>query len=82
MMGYAELAVTTNFSFLHGASHAGELVPRAAALGLAAIGVADRNTLAGVPVVGTSLRITMSDYVPHNFRAKYTTSALRARVYW
>ena len=48
MMGYAELAVTTNFSFLHGASHAGELVPRAAALGLAAIGVADRNTLAGV----------------------------------
>ncbi|WP_213271626.1 error-prone DNA polymerase [Hyphomonas sp.] len=48
MTGYAELAVTTNFSFLHGASHAGELVQRAAALGLGAIGVADRNTLAGV----------------------------------
>ena len=48
MTGYAELAVTTNFSFLHGASHAGELVQRAAALGLDAIGVADRNTLAGV----------------------------------
>ncbi|MGF1544096.1 MAG: error-prone DNA polymerase [Parvularculaceae bacterium] len=48
MTPYAELAVATNFSFLRGASHAGELVARAAALGLAAIGVADRNTLAGV----------------------------------
>ncbi|MEQ9507259.1 MAG: error-prone DNA polymerase [Hyphomonas sp.] len=48
MTGYAELAVMTNFSFLRGASHAEELVQRAAMLGLAAIGVADRNTLAGV----------------------------------
>jgi len=48
MTEYAELAVTTNFSFLHGASHAEELVVTAKALGLAAIGVADRNTLAGV----------------------------------
>ena len=48
MSGYAELAVTTNFSFLRGASHAGELVQQAADLGLAAIGIADRNTLAGV----------------------------------
>jgi error-prone DNA polymerase len=45
---YAELATTTNFSFLRGASHPEELVARAAALGLAGIGVADRNTLAGV----------------------------------
>ena len=45
---YAELQVTTNFSFLRGASHADELVGRAAALGLQAIGIADRNTLAGV----------------------------------
>ena len=45
---YAELQVTTNFSFLRGASHADELVGRAAALGIAAIGIADRNTLAGV----------------------------------
>ena len=48
MSRYAELAVTTNFSFLRGASHPEELVKCAAALGLAAIGVADRNTLAGV----------------------------------
>ncbi len=45
---YAELAVTTNFSFLRGASHPGEFVERAAELGHAAIGIADRNTLAGV----------------------------------
>ena len=45
---YAELAVTSNFSFLRGASHAAELVETAARLGLAAIGIADRNTLAGV----------------------------------
>ncbi|HEX4370323.1 MAG TPA: error-prone DNA polymerase [Rhizomicrobium sp.] len=47
-MTYAELAVTTNFSFLRGASHPRELVERAAELGLAAIGIADRNSLAGV----------------------------------
>ena len=47
-MSYAELAVTTNFSFLRGASHPGEFVERAAALGYAAIGIADRNSLAGV----------------------------------
>jgi error-prone DNA polymerase len=48
MSAYAELAVTTNYSFLRGASHPGELVQRAAELGHAAIGIADRNTLAGV----------------------------------
>jgi error-prone DNA polymerase len=46
--GYAELAVTTNFSFLRGASHPGQFVTQAAQLGYAAIGIADRNTLAGV----------------------------------
>jgi error-prone DNA polymerase len=45
---YAELDVLSNFSFLEGASHAQELVAQAKALGLAAIGVADRNTLAGI----------------------------------
>jgi error-prone DNA polymerase len=45
---YAELAVTTNFSFLRGASKPGDLVERASALSLAAIGISDRNTLAGV----------------------------------
>ncbi len=45
---YAELQVTTNFSFLRGASHAHELVATAQALGLSAVAVTDRNTLAGV----------------------------------
>ena len=48
MTAYAEWQVTSNFSFLEGASHAEELAAQAAALGLAGIGVADRNTLAGV----------------------------------
>jgi error-prone DNA polymerase len=47
-MAYAELAVTTNFSFLRGASKAEEFVLTAALYGHAAIGIADRNTLAGV----------------------------------
>ena len=46
--GYAELCVTTNFTFLTGASHPEELMLRAAELGLAAIAITDCNTLAGV----------------------------------
>ena len=56
MSGFAELAVTSNFSFLRGGSHADELVLQARALGLAAIGVADRNTLAGVVRAHASAR--------------------------
>ncbi len=48
MPDYTELAVTSNFSFLEGASQPQELVQAAAMLGLAGIGIADRNTLAGV----------------------------------
>ena len=45
---YAELDVTTNFTFLRGGSHAEELVATAKALHHEAIAVADANTLAGV----------------------------------
>ncbi|MDA8870113.1 error-prone DNA polymerase, partial [Rhizobiaceae bacterium] len=45
---YAELQCVTNFSFLHGASHPGEMVIQARSLGHTAVGIADRNTLAGV----------------------------------
>src|SRR5262245_1555765 len=48
MTRYAELAVTTNFSFLRGAAHPAEMVATADALGLTAIGIADRNSFAGV----------------------------------
>jgi error-prone DNA polymerase len=57
-MTYAELAVTTNFSFLRGASHPEELVVRAAEMGLAGIGIADRNSLAGVVRALVAMRET------------------------
>jgi error-prone DNA polymerase len=70
-MPYAELQVTTNYSFLQGASHPDELVITAAALGLEAIAITDRHSLAGVVrahvaakqaglrlVVGTRLDLT------------------------
>lgn len=44
---YAELAVTSNFSFLHGGSHPEELVAAAMQLGHAAMGLCDRNSFAG-----------------------------------
>jgi error-prone DNA polymerase len=45
---FAELDCRTHYSFLEGASRPGELVSQAQALGLAGIGVADRNSLAGI----------------------------------
>ena len=45
---YAELQVTSNFSFLRGASAAEELFAAAAAMGIEAMAVTDRNTLAGI----------------------------------
>src|SRR5215467_3826099 len=45
---YAELQVTTNFSFLRGAAHPDELVLTAAALGHEAIAITDRNSFAGI----------------------------------
>ena len=47
-MSYTELQVTSNFSFLRGASHPEELVEQAALLGYTAIAITDRNTLAGI----------------------------------
>jgi error-prone DNA polymerase len=46
--GYAELDVTTNFSFLRGASHPDETVFTSALLGHRAMAVTDVNTVAGV----------------------------------
>jgi error-prone DNA polymerase len=46
--GYAELQVTSNYSFLRGASHVEELLAAAKLLGLPAIAITDRNTLAGL----------------------------------
>src|SRR5258705_10993628 len=46
--GYAEIGITTNFSFLRGGSDPRAYVQQASELGIPAIGIADRNTLAGV----------------------------------
>jgi hypothetical protein len=45
---YAELQITSNYSFLRGGSHIEELCAQAKLLGLSAIGITDRNTLAGI----------------------------------
>jgi error-prone DNA polymerase len=45
---YVEFGVQSNFSFLEGASRPEELVTTASALGHAGVGLADRNTVAGV----------------------------------
>jgi error-prone DNA polymerase len=47
-MSYVELQVTSNFSFLRGASHPEELIEQAAAYGYKAIAITDRNTFAGI----------------------------------
>jgi len=46
--GYAEIGITTNFSFLRGGSDPRAYVHQASELGIPVIGIADRNTLAGV----------------------------------
>ena len=48
MTGFVELDAMTNFTFLEGGSHPEEMVAQAKAVGLPAIGIADRNSLAGV----------------------------------
>ena len=45
---YAELQVTSHFSFLRGASGCDELFAAAAALGIEALSIVDRNSLAGI----------------------------------
>ncbi len=47
-LDFAELAAATNYSFLRGASHPAAMVAHAHALGMRGIGIADRNTVAGV----------------------------------
>ena len=47
-MRYTELQVTSNFSFLRGASHPEELVQQAAEYGYSAIAITDRNSFAGI----------------------------------
>lgn len=71
---YAELFCRSNFTFLHGASHAEELVARAAKLGYSALAITDECSLAGVVranaeakkaklplIIGSCFRLTNTD---------------------
>ena len=61
MTAYAELAAASNFSFLRGASHPQDMVLAALLLGQSGIGIADRNTLAGVVRAWSALRELRED---------------------
>jgi error-prone DNA polymerase len=56
MRGYAELQVSSNFSFLRGASHPQELVNAANEYGYSAIALTDRNTLSGIVLAHSTLK--------------------------
>ena len=64
MRPYAELATTTNFTFLRGASHPEDLVRRAVMLGHTGIGIADHNTFAGVVRAYAALEDLKRDGLP------------------
>ncbi|WP_076072482.1 error-prone DNA polymerase [Sphingomonas montana] len=55
---YAELQVTTHFSFLRGVSSAEMLFTAAANLGIAALGIVDRNSVAGIVRAWEAARTT------------------------
>ncbi|KKC23881.1 error-prone DNA polymerase [Sphingomonas sp. SRS2] len=55
-MGYAEMVAATNYSFLRGASSAEDMVGAAVAAGYAGLGIADRNSVAGVVRAWKALR--------------------------
>jgi NTP pyrophosphatase (non-canonical NTP hydrolase) len=57
-MNYAELQVTTHFSFLRGVSSPEELFSAAALLGIKALGVVDRNSLAGMVRAHEAAKVT------------------------
>ncbi len=61
---FAELCAATNFSFLHGASHPEELALQAEHLKLAALGVCDRNSMAGVVRAHMAAKEMGLRYVP------------------
>ena len=72
MSGYAELHCLSNFTFLRGASHPGELVQRASELGYRALALTDECSVAGVVRAHTAARelglhlIIGSEFTLHN----------------
>ena len=64
MMKYAELQVTSNFSFLRGGSHPEELAERAAELGYTKIAITDRNSVAGVVRAHQAAKLKGIGFIP------------------
>ncbi|WP_332699417.1 error-prone DNA polymerase, partial [Bosea sp. (in: a-proteobacteria)] len=64
MTFYAELVAASNFSFLRGASPGPNLVMTSLLLGQAGLGIADRNTVAGVVRAWSALRDLREDGLP------------------
>jgi error-prone DNA polymerase len=64
LMEYAELHVTSNFSFLRGGSHPHELAEQAAALGYSAIAVTDRNSFAGIVRAHMAAKAAGIQFIP------------------
>ena len=64
MTDFFELGITTNFSFLRGASHPEELAFHAKTLGLAGIAVTDRNTFAGIVRAHIAAKEVAMPYAP------------------
>jgi error-prone DNA polymerase len=63
-VAYAEIGITTNFSFLRGGSHPQDYVHEASKQRLPAIGIADHNTLAGVVRAYKELDNSELEYKP------------------
>ncbi|MER9376490.1 error-prone DNA polymerase [Mesorhizobium sp. M0491] len=61
---FAEFGIQSNFSFLRGASKPEELVVAAKLLGFSAIGLADRNTVAGVVRAWQQAKVEKLSYHP------------------
>ncbi len=61
---FYEIGLRSNFSFLEGASHAEELVERALLLGLSGLGLADRNTVAGVVRLHAAAKLNGLEFRP------------------
>ena len=63
-MDYCELQITSNFSFLRGASHPEEYVWKAAELGIRKIAITDRNSFAGLVRAHAAAEKTSTALIP------------------
>lgn len=63
-MKYAELQITSNFTFMQGASHPEELVERAADLRYTHIAITDRNSVAGIVRAHQTAKMRNISFIP------------------